>query len=171
MTARVIDDLNAYPVKENIKDVIGSLAFGAGIVALYKYSGIPLKKNGLSRERVIDEKLISILKWSVALSCIASRPGLLICGWVIHPLVSPKTLSNIFGLNTIFEFNPLHPRHIVTIAANVLSASALIKWVFDRYVPTHQPVNFLVAVGAYNFFSGRSTLHLVNAACRHFFRK
>lgn len=168
---RAIDYLNTYPVKEGIKNVIGTLTFGAGVVALYKYVTTPSKKNDPSWSRTVDEKIIFTLKWSVALSCIASRPGLLICGWVIHPVISSKTLADIFGLNTIFEFNPWHPRHIVTIGANVLSASALVKWVFDRYVPTHQPVGFLVAVGAFNFFTGRSTLHLVNAACRHFFRK
>lgn len=168
---RAIDYLNTFPVKENIKDVIGYLSFGTGVVALYKYATTPSKKNDPSWSRTVDEKIISALKWSVALSCVVSRPGLLICGWVIHPMISQKTLADIFGLNTIFEFNPLHPRHLVTIGANILSASALIKWVFDRCVPTHQPINFLVAVGAFNFFTGRSTLHLVNAACRHFFKK
>jgi len=167
----IINYLNTYPVKENVKDMIGSLAFGAGIVALYKYRGIPPKNSDQNWTSTADRTIIFFLKWSVVLSCVVSRPGLRICGWMIHPLISPKTLADIFGLNTIFEFNPWHPRHVFTIGANVLSATALIKWVFDRYAPTPQPVNFLAAVGAFNFFTGRSTLHVVNAACRHFFRK
>jgi hypothetical protein len=170
--ATAVAFLNTHSVKEGIKNTLGLVTFAGCSYALYQttstkktYPSIP------SWQKNADKTIIIFLKISVVLSCVVSRPGLMICGWVIHLLISRKTLADIFGLNTIFEFNPWHPRHIVTIGANILSASALIKWVFDRYVYEHQPVGFLIAVGAFNFFTGRSTLHLVNAACRHFFRK
>jgi hypothetical protein len=167
--AGAIRYLNTHTVKENVKDVLGSVTFAVCVWGLYK-TGSSRKSSDADWKKAADKTIIFFLKSSIVLSCIASRPGLQICDWVIHSMISRKALADIFGLNTIFEFNPGHPRHILNIGANVLSALAFIKWVFDRYVPNAQPVPYLVAIGTFNFVFGRSTLHIVNQACRRFFR-
>lgn len=168
--AAAIALLNNHSVKEGIKNTLGVVTFTGCLYALYETSSSK-KNSNTDWKKTTDKTIIFFLKTSIVLSCIASRPGLQICDWVIHSVISEKKLSIEFGLNTIFEFNPWHPRHILNITANVLSATAFIKWVFDRYVPTAQPVPYLVGVGVFNFIFGRSTMHIVNQACRRFFRK
>ncbi len=152
-------------MKEGIKNVIGCITFVGGIAALYQLSQASTRKvEDPSWWTTADKAMTFVLKASIVLSCLASRPGLFLYGWVFHYIATPKTWMEIFGLNTIFEFNWTHPRHLLNIAANALSAAALIKGVFDKYVPSHQALGLMVAVGAFNFFTGRSTLHLANDA-------
>lgn len=152
MTLRI---LNSPPVKEGIKNVFGAITFFGGIGALYQMSST-------SKGSTAEKTTVFFLKASIVLSCIASRPGLFLCEKLVHKIATPETLTNIFGRNTIFEVNPWHPRHILNITANVLSISALIKWVFK----SSQPSGWLVALGTFNFVTGRSTLHLANDAWR-----
>ena len=157
--------LNQAPIKDGIKNVIGCITFVGGITVLYQMSRAPSRKEeSPSWWTTADKAVTFVLKASIVLSCLASRPGLFLYGWVFHYIATPKTWMDIFGLNTVFEFNPWHPRHLLNIAANALSAAALIKCVFDRYVPSHQVLGLMVAVGAFNFLTGRSTLHLANDA-------
>jgi hypothetical protein len=159
--------LNNSYVKEGIKNILGCVTFAAGIAVLYQASlASKLQKAGddSSWQATTDKTVIFFLKTSIVLSCIVSRPGLYLCDWFFHKIATPRTWMDIFGINTIFEFNPWHPRHILNITANAISAAALIKWVFDRYVPAHQAAGLMVALGAFNFMTGRSTLHLVNSA-------
>jgi hypothetical protein len=79
-------------------------------------------------------------------------------------IATPKTWSEYFGLNTIYAFNPWHPRHVLNITANILSSAALVKWVFNRFAPSRETLGLMVALGAFNFITGRSTLHMANDA-------
>jgi hypothetical protein len=137
---------NTPAVKEGIKNVLGAITFAGGVAVLYR------TRKDSSAEKTTD----FFLKASIVLSCLASRPGLCLCEKVISMVTTPQTLAKIFGQNTIFEINPWHPRHVLNITANVLSGIALIKWVYSR------SMNGLIAMGMFNFFMGRSTLHLAN---------
>lgn len=151
--------LNQPLVKEGVKNVFSGITFFGGIAALYQVSQAP-KENDVSTWTETAAKAINgFLIASIVLSMIASRPGLYFCR-----IATPTTLAAMFGSNTIFAINPWHPRHILNITANVLSASALIKWVFDKYVPSKATLGLIVALGAFNFITGRSTLHLANSA-------
>ena len=145
--------LNSPAVKEGIKNAFGAITFFGGIAVLYY--------NSRTEKASTTEKTLDIfLKASIVFSCIASRPGLYLCEKVIHRIATPATLENLYGRNTVFEINPWHPRHRLNIAVNVLSSAALFKWVYDRYLS--RPASWLVALGVFNFATGRSTLHMAN---------
>jgi hypothetical protein len=105
------------------------------------------------------DKTTLFLQTSALLSGIGSRPGLALCEWTLHQIATPETLTHIFGQNTVFEINPWHPRHLFNVTVNVVAAAALIHVIYQR--KTSKPVAGLTA---FNFFSGRSTLHLANDA-------
>lgn len=154
--------LNQPPVKEGVKNVIGCITFFGGIAALYQRSQLPAEKDSNNWADAARKTLNFFLTASVVLSILVSRPGL----YFSEPFFN----QSIFGPNTIFAINPWHPRHILNITANVLSATALIQWVFNRYVPTHEALGLIIAIGAFNFLTGRSTLHLANEAWHTFFK-
>jgi hypothetical protein len=136
--------LNSPPIKNGIKDAIGAIAFSGAVYTLYEMAKT-------------TDKTILFLQTSIVLNGIASRPGLALCEWAAHQVAAPATLMKIFGQNTIFEINPWHPRHQFNIAVNILAAAALIHIVYTRKAP-----RIIAALTAFNFFAGRSTLHLAN---------
>ena len=148
--------LNQAHVKEGVKNVIGCMTFFGGLAA---FSQMSCKSKTSSDWWGTADKAISFfLKASIVLSLIASRPSL----YFWEKIAIPRTWLEIFGPNTVFALNPWHPRHLLNITANALSAAALVKWVFDRCAPSPEALGFLVALGAFNFLTGRSTLHLAN---------
>jgi len=149
--------LNQPPIKEGVKNAIGLITFFGGIAALYQISQAPKEKEASTWTETAGKAINFFLTVSIVLSLIASRPGLYFCG-----IVTPTRLAGMFGPNTIFAINPWHPRHILNITANVLSATALIKWVFNKYAPSKETLGLIITIGAFNFLTGRSTLHLVN---------
>lgn len=167
MTAVVLGSvrlLNQPPVKEGIKNLIGCITFFGGMAALYQVSQTPKEKEAATWTETAGKSINFFLTASIVLSLIASRPGLYLCGKILNRIATPATLMAIFGSNTIFAINPWHPRHVLNISANVFSASALIKLVFSRYAPSKETLGLIVALGAFNFLTGRSTLHLANSA-------
>ncbi|HEX2579385.1 MAG TPA: hypothetical protein VHK67_03165 [Rhabdochlamydiaceae bacterium] len=137
---------NSPPVKNGIKNVFGAIAFSGGLYSLYE-----MQKT--------TDKTVLFLQTSIVLNGIASRPGLAICEWVLHQIAAPETLTMIFGLNTIFEINPWHPRHLFNVSVNLIAAVALITVIYSRKAP-----RTIAALTVFNFFTGRSTLHLANDA-------
>lgn len=153
--------LNTPPVKEGVKNVFSGITFVGGFAALYQVSRAPKEQE---TQHWAVKTLNLVLIASVVLSLIASRPGLYLCEKALPLIATSQTWAAIFGPNTIFAINPWHPRHILNITANVLSATALIKAVFNKYAPSKETLGLIVAIGAFNFLTGRSTLHLANQA-------
>lgn len=155
--------LNQTPVKEGIKNTLGCITFFGGLSALYALSRTSHKKEstlwGYSRQTVRF-----LLTLSIVLSCIASRPGLFISGLISHQIATPQTWTGVFGPNTIFAINPWHPRHLLHITANLLSATALIQGVFNLYLTPQEQLQGIILLGIFNFLTGRLVLHLANDA-------
>lgn len=138
--------LNSPPVKNGIKNAFGAMAFSGALYAL-------------NEMRKTTDKTVLFLQTSIVLNGIASRPGLAICEWALHQIATPETLTMIFGPNTIFEINPWHPRHLFNVSVNLVAAVALITVIYSRKAP-----RMIAALAVFNFFAGRSTLHLANDA-------
>ena len=141
--------LNSPPVKNGIKNAFGAISFSGALYSLYE----------MTTKWKDTDKTILFLHTSIILNGIASRPGLAICEWVLHQVATPETLMKIFGQNTVFEINPWHPRHQFNVAVNIIAAVALIHLVYTRKAP-----RIIAALTVFNFFAGRSTLHLANDA-------
>jgi hypothetical protein len=139
--------LNSPPVKNGIKNAIGAISFSGAIYALYEMA---------SKWKETD-KTILFLQTSIILNGIATRPVLAICEWALHQIATPETLTKIFGQYASFEINPWHPRHLFNVSVNSIAAAALIHVVYTRKAPRG-----IAALTVFNFFAGRSTLHLAN---------
>jgi hypothetical protein len=64
--------LNQPPIKEGIKNVIGSITFFGGINLLYQMSKEPKTKETSEWWRPADKTVCFFLKASIVLSCIAA---------------------------------------------------------------------------------------------------
>jgi hypothetical protein len=150
--------VNSPAVKNGIKNIIGAVSFAGGIAALYQLRHTCRRNlHKPANETVLFLQVVAVL------NAIASRPGLTICEWMVHRIATPQTLARIFGENVIFERNPRHPRHVFNIIVNCLSALALSKLISDRYL--NKPIKAsreMIALTAFYFITGRSTMHLGN---------
>jgi hypothetical protein len=123
-------------VKEAVKNVVNTVTFAGGLYATYQ----------LLTNRANN--------WEMAfrLSCLVS-------------LVASRPVWHFLPKGPIFEVNPWHPRHIVSLAANEFASIALIKLIIDRKFSSKTQ-----ALVLFNFFTGRPILHLANDARRFVFR-
>lgn len=134
--------LNSRPVKEGIKNSLGAISFAGGLAV------IPWMRSRWS----LDKTLFAS---SILLNAILSRPGLYLTERTFLLIATSASWASIFGENTIFEVNPRHPRHIANILAGICLARAICRPVSPQLRPA-------VPLVAFNFFTGRSTLHLAN---------
>ena len=139
--------LNSPPVKNGIKYAIGAISCSGALYTLYE----------MVNKWKDTDKTILFLQTSIILNGMATRPVLAICEWALHQIATPETLTKLFGQNATFEINPWHPRHLFNISVNIFAAMALIHVVYTRKAPRS-----IAALTVFNFFAGRSTLHLAN---------
>jgi hypothetical protein len=127
--------LNQPIVKENVKNIAGTITFAFGLVEVYDiYRILKDRKWHQVANCVIDV----CAKISLILSAAVSRPGIYI-------------ISSIMRCsNTSFAMNPRHPRHIASIAAVILGLPSLVQGDSLRII--------------FNTITSRPVLHLGNLA-------
>jgi hypothetical protein len=150
VASAAVSFFNHPTVKNGVKDVISVTSFTLGAVEVFK------KEKWFSASKDWEQTAQNIAmfcaKLSVFLSALTSRPGVYSCSWIADQLAIPEA----FGPNTVFELNPRHPRHVLSIAASVLAIPTILKILFkNQSNSTEKAVCF-------NFFMGRPFLHVVN---------
>ena len=150
--------LNQPPYKDRIKDVVTWVAFGAGLWQFHRTvcwlrDGAPIHIKNLHSAIMLH------IKTSLLLGGIASRPGIILCGRVAHWVFTDAQLMRYFGPNTIFERNPSHPRHVVSLAAAALGAEAIALLFISKLPPVDKRICYVAA--ALTLVS-RPVLHLAN---------
>lgn len=189
--------LNQPIVKEGVKNVVGSMTFVFGLFEVYDVYQIARGRE-ISTEtcstspkwvQVANKVVIVCAKVALILSAGVSRPGVFIISSIVGRVFSTTQLERIFGPNTIFAINPRHPRHVISIAAVILSLPCVIQstckginWVYKTMRPNQNtpidksPVNYwltdhkLRLMTLFNAMTSRPTLHVGNQLGRFFLR-
>jgi hypothetical protein len=119
-----IELVNQPCVKESIKNFCSSFTFTFGLVQVWillnkhhrKNDAEPLK--GIDRAVDIAQTCTSL---SLILSAACSRPSVYLLS-TLSDLCLPSDLFEIyFGPNTLFDLNPWHPRHLISLIALALA--------------------------------------------------
>lgn len=186
--------LNQPLIKDCVKNVAGSMTCVFAMVEFYTICQIV---KGREISIIVDPHtpkwvqafykatLISA-KISLILSAIVSRPGTFVISTLIHSIFSTAQLETVFGPNTIFNINPWHPRHIISLVALALAFPILIqsffqgmKWIYKktrRYLsqrviqaPQASQISTKVKlVALFNTLTGRPVLHVGNQLAQLF---
>lgn len=205
--ATVVKFFNSPPVKEGVKDFSGIVTCAFGFLEVYDLYKI-IRGRRLSSESdrsvaisankvfkncfgkdlskqasdwiVVAHKIIILSsKISIVLSAGVSRPGVFAISFLANKLFTTQQLQKAFGPNVTYAVNPTHPRHVVSIAAFVLSVPGTIQsvvktaaWIRERIKKTQaiipsKPDRWLTdcrlrAVVCFNFITSRPFLHLSN---------
>ena len=141
--------LNTPVVKESIKNITGTFTFVFGPVAFYDLCKI-LQGREISTEacpktwphwaKTASKTVLVCAKISLVLSAVVSRPGIFILSSIVGTMVSTERLERIFGLNTTFTLNPWHPRHLVGMAALILTLPSLAQTTYEGACWIHRKV-------------------------------
>lgn len=127
--------INQPIVKEGVKNLASSISFMFGLVEMHDIYRIA-KGRSITCEALTDAipwkqqlyKIIMICaKISLVLSAGVSRPGIYLISTLMGSIFSTSQLNRVFGPNTVFEINPWHPRHIVSIAALIFALPCVIQ--------------------------------------------
>lgn len=125
--------LNQPVIKSNVKVVSSSFTFVFGLFEVYDLCNIALGRR-ISTECGVGwknntAKKVSILsaKISLVLSAGVSRPGVYLISNLAGTFFTTAQLEKVFGPNTIFEINPWHLRHVVSIVAVILALPSLVE--------------------------------------------
>lgn len=136
--------LNVPEVKQGVKNCIGVLTCAAGVIAansLIRHPSTTEVKEGDDLYSKCYRVSIIGAKLCLVLSALTSAPAIKMFSAITAP-ISEATLSKCFGPNTIFAINPLHPRHLVSLAGPILGISSLALTVFAKIkLPQQPPVN------------------------------
>jgi hypothetical protein len=187
--------LNQPVVKEGIKNIAGTVTFTFGLVEAYDIYQI-LKGRPVTTEnhksdpkwlQVASKVAIVCSKISLILSAGTSRPGIFIISTLAGQVFSSSQLTSVFGPNKSFVLNPLHPRHVFSVAALLLvlpSAGLSLYRAVNEYlegkakakVKAKADKNWLTdyRVRLMNLFTAvtsRPTLHIGNQVCRFILSK
>lgn len=189
--------LNQPIVKEGVKNIAGSITLVFGLIEVYDVYQIAHGRE-ISTEtcptspkwvQVANKVVIVCAKISLILSASVSRPGVFIISSLAGHVFSTTQLESVFGPNTIFAINPWHPRHVISIAAVILSLPLIaqstykgINWMYKK-ICHHQSMpkdesdvsNWLTdtkvrMMSIFNAFTSRPTLHVGNQISRLFLR-
>lgn len=193
--------LNQPPVKEGIKKIAGCVTFSFGLVEMYDLCQI-LRGRRLSIEPIsasskwmlaANKTILLAAKLSLILSAGVSKPGVYLISTVVGKIYSQEALDRVFGPNTIFQVNPWHPRHVVSIVAVILALPANIQavgqglqWVSRKIgcmareypqkgeTPAELSTSYCLsnikvqAMACFNTLTARPTLHVGNQLARRF---
>lgn len=183
-----IQFLNQPLIKEWVKNVAGSMTCVFALIEFYaicqiikgREISITLNPHTPKWMQFLSKAMIISAKISLILSAIVSRPGTFIISTLIHSIFSTAQLETVFGPNTIFDINPWHPRHIISLVALVLAFPLLtqsffhgIRWGYKkirRYLSqrTIQPPQSsriytkVKLIALFNTLTGRPVLHVGN---------
>ncbi|KIC72897.1 hypothetical protein DB44_BY00200 [Candidatus Protochlamydia amoebophila] len=132
--------LNSIFLKEIIKNCASILTCTFGILEicnLYQISKGRHLLNALFSTNIGISKIhiFSIIcsKISLILSAVASRPGFALITEVSYYFFSPLQMEVYFGPNTIFEVNPWHPRHVISILAVCFACPILLQLFYQSF--------------------------------------
>lgn len=136
--------LNQPVVKEGVKNVASSVTFLFGMMELYDIYKIATGREILTEPcsnspkwvQIANKTVVVCAKISLVLSAGVSRPGVFIISSFTGCIFSAAQLKRIFGPNTIFAVNPWHPRHIISIAAQILAIPSIAQ-------STYKAINWL----------------------------
>lgn len=180
--------LNQPIVKENVKNVAGTLTFVFGLLEIKDVYQI-LKGRKISTEdiphapkwiQVANKTIIVCAKISLILSAGVSRPGVFIISSLSGCFFSTAQLNRVFGPNTLFAINPRHPRHVISLAAVILALPSVaqmtyrgISWAVQRYPVgvSRESQDWLTdakvrLMALFNTVTSRPTLHIGNQFSR-----
>lgn len=133
-----LEFLNQPLVKESIKNFCSSFTFAFGFVHLgmlinqrkSNKSSPPLK--GMERTVQIAQTCTSL---SLILSAACSRPSIYLLTSLCDSCLPSDFFEIYFGPNTLFDLNPWHPRHLVSLIALVLALPSPIISVINFFRP------------------------------------
>ncbi|WP_032125760.1 hypothetical protein [Candidatus Protochlamydia naegleriophila] len=180
--------LNQPLIKDWVKNAAGSMTCVFALVEFYTICQI-IKGREISitiapqapkwMQRWCKTTIICA-KISLILSAIVSRPGTFVISTLIHSIFSTAQLETVFGPNTIFNINPWHPRHIISLIALALAFPIIaqscyqgMKWTYKkmhRYLSQRavqhsqfSEINTKVKLAAlFSTLTGRPVLHIGN---------
>lgn len=189
--------LNQPVIKEGVKNIAGSVTFAIGLMEIYDVYQIARGRE-ISTEpcstypkwiQVANKVVIICAKISLILSAGVSRPGVIIISSLVGCVFSTNQLKRVFGPNTIFEVNPWHPRHVVSIAAVILALPSIaqstykgLDWLYKKVrllqntpPDAHHVSNWLTdskirLMALFNTITSRPTLHIGNQLSRTILR-
>lgn len=181
--------LNQPIIKENIKNIAGTVTFAFGLIELHDIYQI-LRNREITTEpcsdypkwmQVANKVIIVCTKISLILSAGVSRPGVFIISSIVGCVFTTAQLNRVFGPNTTFAINPWHPRHVVSFVAVILAMPSLaqsayngINWTIKK-IQQHQnaPTNEHWLTDAkirlmilFNTITSRPVLHMGNKLSR-----
>ncbi len=180
--------LNQPLIKDWVKNVAGSMTCVFAFIEFYticqiikgREISITLNPHAPKWMQTLYKTMIISAKISLILSAIVSRPGTFVISTLIHSIFSTAQLETIFGPNTIFDINPWHPRHIISLVSLVLAFPVLaqsffqgIRWGYkktrhylnQRTIQLPQPNRIYTKVkliALFNTLTGRPVLHVGN---------
>lgn len=147
--------LNQPEIKAGAKELFGIATCALSVAVLM-----------WPREKANDIAWRAMEDVSLVLSIVSSRAGLRLSGWAISALLSEQTLSSWFGMYTIFQVNPIHPRHLLSFAAVILALPARVQavkaagsWIQGKRTPKGL---LREATVTFNTVTSRPVLHTVN---------
>ena len=175
--------LNSPKIKEGIKDSVGFVSLAFGALAAYDLCHIMMGRKISTENDQADPKWLQIAnkvsllaaKFSLVLSAIASRQGVQIISFLMHLAVSKEQIQGVFGPNTIYAINPLHPRHVVSLAAAALAIPLITLTIYKVAIRTFPARNQsadglsdrkVKSMTFFNFITSRPVLHDVNRLAR-----
>lgn len=126
----ILHIFNQLSIKESVKNVAGGIALAFGVTELYHCC--LLKKKKISNEtdhaswkQIALKIALLFAKISILLSAAVSRPACFFLSRMVEIFVPSSFFDKIFGPNSTFQINPIHPRHVVSFLALALSLPLL----------------------------------------------
>ncbi len=187
--------LNQPIVKEDVKNVAGSVTFVFGMIEFYDIYQIARGReistevclNSPKWVQIANKTVVVCAKISLILSAGVSRPGVFIISSIVGRVFSTTQLERVFGPNTIFDVNPWHPRHVISIAAVILALPSVaqstykgIDWMYRKIchhqVMPRQDIHHWLTdskirlMALFNTITSRPTLHIGNQLGRFILR-
>ncbi len=184
---------NQPVVKEGLKNVFSVVTVAFGFLGAYDLYQTLKGRNISSEKDANDPKWLQVAskiallaaKVALILSAFVSRPGVIVVSFLVNFIVSPAQLERVFGPNTIYAINPLHPRHLMSFVAAALAVPLVVltiikslSWVFKKVIGQSNPAKSVqnatqilsdsnvLQMTFFNAITSRPMLHLGNRITR-----
>ncbi len=181
---------NQPVVKECLKDIFSAVTVAFGLLGAYDlYQTFKGRNITSEKDAVNDPKWLQVAsklallaaKVALVLSALVSRPGVLIISSLVNMVASTVQIERVFGPNTIYAVNPMHPRHWVSLVAAALAVPLValtifkgLSWAFYKNTGQSNPAisvqnatqiltdSNVRQMTLFNTFTSRPMLHLGN---------